>query len=76
MGDALGLLLLMVIAGIALVVFVPWFFYRKGRKAERKEVQHEQALDAQRRVKAGRDRARDHGGLTPDERLRANDGEW
>lgn len=39
MGDALGLLLFMVIAGIALVVFVPWFFYRKGRKAERRRAE-------------------------------------
>lgn len=59
-------------AALVLGVALVWQAWSRGYEA-RKDDENDETLD---RLGKGRDRLRDHDGLSPDERLRRNDGDW
>ena len=62
--------------GLAVVAVVGWIIIRKIRRDERERIEQAAKDEAARRVVEGRKRMLDGRNLSPDERLRRNDGEW
>jgi hypothetical protein len=64
------------VAGIVMRLLQPIAIYLKGRSDARREAERKALKDDQKRLEKGRQRVADGRDLSPDERVRRNDGYW